>query len=220
MGRNLGQWIDMGLTGLFVLTGAFMTFFILLQEGKGGGLTALGGTKAAGVEGVTNPIRRATVYMAALFFVLAIILGRMHRPQAAFTIGPGTGTSGGATPDLRAEAVPPEGVKTSMAPPPKPEADTKQAAPKTLETKTIEIKTPDAKTGEVKTEAVKTPEPAAKKAENPPEPPKAEPRKEEGKKDEPKKDEGKKAEEPKKDEAKKADEPKNDETKKADEAKK
>jgi len=66
---------------LFVVVALLMTFLILLQEGKGGGLAALGGTKAAGVEGVTNPIRRATGYLAAMFFVLAIVLAAMHRPD-------------------------------------------------------------------------------------------------------------------------------------------
>ena len=69
------------LTGVLVLVGAFMTFLIMLQEGKGGGLTALGGTKAAGIEGVTNPIRRATAYMAGLFFLLAIALAMINRPS-------------------------------------------------------------------------------------------------------------------------------------------
>ena len=69
------------LTGVLVLIGAFMTFLIMLQEGKGGGLTALGGTKAAGIEGVTNPIRRATGYMAGLFFLLAIALAIVNRPS-------------------------------------------------------------------------------------------------------------------------------------------
>jgi protein translocase SecG subunit len=73
-------WVSSVLTWLFVLVSLLMTFLILLQEGKGGGLTALGGTKAAGVEGVTNPIRRATGYLAGLFFILAITIGVWHRP--------------------------------------------------------------------------------------------------------------------------------------------
>jgi len=59
----------------FILVGVLMTILILLQEGKGGGLAGLGGTKAAGVEGVSNPVRRATAYMAGLWFLLAIVLG-------------------------------------------------------------------------------------------------------------------------------------------------
>jgi len=67
------------LQGLFVIVAVFMVFFILLQEGKGGGLAGLGGTKAAGVEGVTNPIRRATAVLAVIFFVLAILIGFLSR---------------------------------------------------------------------------------------------------------------------------------------------
>lgn len=76
-------WIQTILTGVFVTVGALMTLLILLQEGKGGGLAALGGTKAAGVEGVTNPVRRATGYLAAIFFSLAVLLGILNRPAAS-----------------------------------------------------------------------------------------------------------------------------------------
>jgi preprotein translocase subunit SecG len=73
---------------LFVLVALIMTFFILLQEGKGGGLAALGGTKAASVEGVTNPIRRATAVLAVVFFVLAILIGVASRgPSKESTSG-------------------------------------------------------------------------------------------------------------------------------------
>ncbi len=68
-----------------LIIAVIMTFFILLQEGKGGGLSALGGTKAAGVEGVTNPIRRATAYLAFLFFLLAIVLGIMANKSGTIT---------------------------------------------------------------------------------------------------------------------------------------
>lgn len=70
------------IKGLFILVAAIMTFFILLQEGKGGGLAGLGGTKAAGVEGVTNPIRRATAVLSIIFFLMAILLGILARPEA------------------------------------------------------------------------------------------------------------------------------------------
>lgn len=72
----------MVLKFLFILVALVMTFFILLQEGKGGGLAGLGGTKAAGVEGVTNPIRRATAVLSIIFFLLAILLGVMARPSS------------------------------------------------------------------------------------------------------------------------------------------
>ncbi len=70
------------LTTILVAVGGFMTFLIMLQEGKGGGLAALSGTKASGIEGVTNPIRRATGYLAGLFFFLAVVLAIINRPEA------------------------------------------------------------------------------------------------------------------------------------------
>ena len=83
----MDSWVVTILTFFFILVGVIMTFFILLQEGKGGGLAALGGTKAAGVEGVTNPIRRATAYLAGLFFALAIILGVISKPVKVLGLG-------------------------------------------------------------------------------------------------------------------------------------
>jgi len=119
------------LTGILVLVAVFMIFLIMLQEGKGGGLTALGGTKAAGIEGVTNPIRRATGYMAGLFFILAIVLAIINRPQktndffeaearpAALTTTPAPAQMGPATPMANpapTAVVPPTVVVTPTAP--------------------------------------------------------------------------------------------------------
>ncbi|MGD0089421.1 MAG: preprotein translocase subunit SecG [Planctomycetota bacterium] len=176
---DLTKWIDMALTGLFVVSGLIMIFFILLQEGKGGGLTALGGTKAAGVEGVTNPIRRATVYMAILFFLLAIILGIMHAPRESIKIGSGTPAAAKQEPAPSASPVPPpvQSLGTVL----EPKKEEKSAEPQKAEAKK------EGPPAEPKKDEAKKEEPAA------------EPKKDEAKKDEP-------AAEPKKDEAKK-DEP-------------
>ncbi len=88
------------IKGVFFIAAVLMVFLILLQEGKGGGLAALGGTRAAGVEGVTNPIRRATVYMAAIFFVLAIFIGRLGKPPKPVGVLPPSSAAGvGAAPE-------------------------------------------------------------------------------------------------------------------------
>ena len=63
------------LKGLFLVVAVIMTLLILLQEGKGGGLASLDGTRASEIIGVANPIRRATVILAILFFVMAALLG-------------------------------------------------------------------------------------------------------------------------------------------------
>ena len=67
------------IKGLFLAVAVIMTFFILLQEGKGGGLVSLNGTKASESVGVTNPIRRATAVLAIAFFVMATLLGILAR---------------------------------------------------------------------------------------------------------------------------------------------
>jgi protein translocase SecG subunit len=56
---------------IYVGAAVLMVFAILLQEGKGGGLSALGGTQAESAFGATNPIRRMTVVLAIVFFLLA-----------------------------------------------------------------------------------------------------------------------------------------------------
>ena len=79
----MGEILGYVLNGAFVVVALLMTFLILLQEGKGGGLAALGGTKAASVEGVTNPIRRATGYLAGIFFLLAVMMAASAKKTAS-----------------------------------------------------------------------------------------------------------------------------------------
>jgi len=67
---------------VYVIAAVFMIGAILLQEGKGGGLSALGGTQAESAFGASNPIRRMTVVLAILFFLLAGFLSFMSsRPS-------------------------------------------------------------------------------------------------------------------------------------------
>ncbi len=119
------------LTWGVVLIGFLMTFLILLQEGKGGGLAGLGGTKAAGVEGVTNPIRRATAYMAALFFLLAIVLGIMEKPKESIGLAPTSSMTPSTAPKKDAGA-----TKSSDAKPADSKGAAKPDAPKTDAAKT------------------------------------------------------------------------------------
>ena len=55
---------------VYVIAAVLMIGAILLQEGKGGGLSALGGTQAESAFGASNPIRRMTVILSILFFLL------------------------------------------------------------------------------------------------------------------------------------------------------
>lgn len=166
------------LKGTLLVAAVLMTFFILLQEGKGGGLAALGGTKGAAVEGVTNPIRRATAYLAVIFFLCAICLGFLTKEPKSLTgsqsiadekaveAAPANGApketeaKAPAVPASKTDAPAPEAGKTGEPRPvevtiPIPPAKSEAPAGKTEAAKTEEAKSevPAAKTGETKTEA-------------------------------------------------------------------
>jgi protein translocase SecG subunit len=60
--------------GLYCLVVLLMTGAVLLQESKGGGLSALGGTRAESAFGASNPLRKVTAWLAVFFFLLASAL--------------------------------------------------------------------------------------------------------------------------------------------------
>src|SRR5579862_9848549 len=186
---NYKDIVESILQWMFLIVAVLMIFFILLQEGKGGGLAALGGTKAAGVEGVTNPIRRFTGYLAGIFFLIAIVLGVMNRPETSHFKGEQgkdkasaeTSTTGGAlkpadgtkTPEpakapAATEAKAGDGAKPAETPKPgelKPAEKTPESV-KAESQKTEPAKAEPAKTEPAKTDAAvptdtKTPAPAA-----------------------------------------------------------
>ena len=109
---------------LFFIVTILMIFAILLQEGKGGGLAALGGTRAEGVVGATNPIRRLTVVLAILFFLLAGFitwnqkaegLGDLTENQKPSTGSTGASSESGPSP---LKATPPDGAPDITHPSP------------------------------------------------------------------------------------------------------
>jgi protein translocase SecG subunit len=106
---------------LFFIVALLMILAILLQEGKGGGLAALGGTRAEGViSGPTNPIRRATVVLAVLFLLLAsfITWNQARGLDAAGVVdepGEGPAATGARDGDGAQDAQP--GSETTHTPP-------------------------------------------------------------------------------------------------------
>ena len=62
------------MTVILLIVAGLMVFLIMLQEGKSGGLAALGGTSASATMGVSNPLRRGTAYLAVILFVLSVII--------------------------------------------------------------------------------------------------------------------------------------------------
>jgi len=145
------------LTVILVAVGGFMTFLIMLQEGKGGGLAALSGTKASGIEGVTNPIRRATGWLAGLFFLLAVALAIINRPSenkgfitdkdaekgAASEVDKNTAVPNGA-PAAVGPTRPGEAVHVEVPKAPEPVSATSTAPTTTVPPKAVEPVKPDA----------------------------------------------------------------------------
>ncbi len=70
---------------LYGITALLMLGAVLLQESKGGGLAALGGTRAESAFGASNPLRRLTVILSVLFFVLASVLAIALSPERSVT---------------------------------------------------------------------------------------------------------------------------------------
>jgi protein translocase SecG subunit len=59
---------------VLVIVAFSMTALIMVQGGKGDGMAAFGGTRAEETVGLVNPLRFWTGILAALFFVLVIVL--------------------------------------------------------------------------------------------------------------------------------------------------
>ena len=55
------------------IVAVMMTFFILIQRGSDG-LESFRGTKAELIQGISDPLKKSTAYLAAAFFVLVIVL--------------------------------------------------------------------------------------------------------------------------------------------------
>ena len=85
---------------LFFGTGILMVGAVLLQEGKGGGLAALGGTRAETAFGSSNPVRRLTVVLAIIFFIL--VAGLSYYQGSGRMIGISGEKKPGATDEKKA----------------------------------------------------------------------------------------------------------------------
>ena len=102
---------------LYGLVALLMVGAVLLQESKGGGLAALGGTRAETAFGASNPLRRLTVILAVLFFVLASLLTLgIAPPKSKAGVGAEKDVEKGTTVTVPID----EGKKESPKPPEKP----------------------------------------------------------------------------------------------------
>lgn len=70
---------------IFVIDSVFLVLIVLLQSGRGGGLSGMlgGGGMAESALGPRTGLPRITGVMAAIFFITAILIGVMTRPRQA-----------------------------------------------------------------------------------------------------------------------------------------
>ena len=86
---------------LFVAVALLLTFVILLQEPKGGGLaSAFGGAGAESFGVKTGGVNRFTAYMSVTFMVLAILYAALPQPEelAPSDLGVGAGVESSEEP--------------------------------------------------------------------------------------------------------------------------
>jgi preprotein translocase subunit SecG len=101
---------------LFVLVSVVMILLVLIQKGRGGGLSAaFGGGMASGLLGSKTGdfLTWATITVVAVFLVLAVVLARFYRP--------GVSEYGGAAPRTSQPA--------TKGAPAQPSGETPQPAP-------------------------------------------------------------------------------------------
>jgi preprotein translocase subunit SecG len=92
---------------LFVLSAIVLVVVILLQEGRGGGLTDALGTAGQATFGVgASGINKFTFAAIAVFLVSALLLHFMHRTAGTSSVVPGTTSLPGLPGDVGAGAPP------------------------------------------------------------------------------------------------------------------
>jgi len=73
------------VAALFVLCCAVLILIILIQKGRGGGLSgAFGGGMASGILGSKTGdfLTWVTIVLAGVFLTLAVVMGKFYKPQA------------------------------------------------------------------------------------------------------------------------------------------
>jgi preprotein translocase subunit SecG len=85
---DIGGWLPSLLNIVLLLIGLFLILLVLIQKGKGGGLTgALGGAGGSSAFGsrAGDTFTRITIYVAAVWFLLIMILIKLVQPTTATT---------------------------------------------------------------------------------------------------------------------------------------
>ena len=126
---------------IFVICAVLLILLILIQKGKGGGLTgALAGGIASGVLGAKSkePLTWFTIAFVGVFLFLAVVMAKFYRPQVG-------DFGGGQTQQLPTDQQAPPGEQLPQTPlsqtqqPPPPTGDI--AAPSETEPPDFNIQT-------------------------------------------------------------------------------
>ncbi|MHB1425787.1 MAG: preprotein translocase subunit SecG [Gemmataceae bacterium] len=81
---GIGGWLPSLLNIVLLLIGLFLILLVLIQKGKGGGLAgAFGGSGGSSAFGsrAGDTFTRITIYVAAVWILLIMILIRMVQPD-------------------------------------------------------------------------------------------------------------------------------------------
>ena len=117
---------------LFILVSIILILLILIQKGRGGGLSAaFGGGMASGLLGSKTGdfLTWATITLVAVFLVLAVVLARFYRPSVSEfgDAAPRTSPPSGETPQpalqKSAPAKQPSGATAPQSQPPATQGD-------------------------------------------------------------------------------------------------
>ncbi|MBN1509431.1 MAG: preprotein translocase subunit SecG [Sedimentisphaerales bacterium] len=101
---------------LFTLVAVVLILLVLIQKGRGGGLSAaFGGGMASGLLGSKTGdfLTWATIIVVSVFLVLAVVLARFYRPNVSEYGGAATSTS---QPVTKGTPVQPSGATSQPAP--------------------------------------------------------------------------------------------------------
>ena len=108
---------------LFILVSLFLILIILMQKGRGGGLSgAFGGGMASGLLGSKTGdfLTWVTVVGVSIFLFLAVLMARYYRPSSRYGRTPATTTQqpvpAGQTPAPQPGTTPPAGTSEQPAP--------------------------------------------------------------------------------------------------------
>ncbi len=102
---------------LWVLTALFLIFIILIQKGKGGGLSsAFGGMGASSLLGTKtgDALTWITIGCVGLFLVIGVVLVKYYKPSAPTGLRQTTTRAPGTTPTTGDIATTPDAETTGM----------------------------------------------------------------------------------------------------------